>query len=246
MEPKNVNIDETRQSEDANNHEPERTVSSPSESWINRNSKAITALTAIGSLITTAVLAIFAYFSWSEVQEQRNLAFKQFVLANAPSVRIYVDKGFKFEGDVAWMVWRAENRGGPVHDVEFKSILMCCGHTEEGRVNLTKFVIRTSKSHRLNRMEMSLIKVLIHDKDTLRWLKSFVGKKSYGLYLYVRAEYKIPSEISLSGQETRDSTYRLAGWEPYKGLFESVKPQYEKMILKLIEERQYISIEHQG
>lgn len=241
-----MDMDGINQPEDEKDSEPDSPAPLPSKSWISRHSKAITAWTAIGSFITTAVLAIFAYLSLAEVQEQRHLAFKQFVVANAPSVRTYVTKGFQFEGDVGWMVWKADNHGGPGHDIEFKSILMCCGSDELRRADSTKLVIRTANQHRLNRNESSKVKIMVRDKDTLRWPKSFVESKNYGPYLYVRAEYIIPSELSLNCQEKRDATYRLAVWDPYKDLFEGVKPQYEKLILRLIKERGYLSIEHQG
>jgi len=194
-----MDLDEIKQPEDKKDSKPDSPAPLPSKSWISRHSKAITAWTAIGSFITTAVLAIFAYCSWTEVREQRHLAFKQFVVANAPSVRTYVTNGFQFEGDVGWMVWEAANQGGPVHDIEFQSIVMCCGSDELRGADSTKLVIRTAKQHRLNRNESSKVKIMVRDKDTLRWLKSFVESKNYGLYLYVRAEYIIPSELSLNG-----------------------------------------------
>lgn len=216
------------------------------EGWINRHSKAITAWTAIGSFITTAVLATFAYLSWTEVQMQRGLTYKQFVVANAPSVRAYVTKGFQFDNDIGWMVWKASNQGGPVNDVIYKSIILCCGSGELQAVDTTKLIVRTALQQKLSRNENAQVKILVKDNDTIKWLKPFLDGKKYGLYLFVRAEYTIPPELSLTGKEKKDSTYRLSTWEPYKKSFEGVKPQYEKIILRLIEERGYLSIEHQG
>lgn len=176
---------------------------SSKEGWISRHSKVITAWTAIGSFITTAVLAIVAYLSWTEVQMQRDLVFKQFVVANAPSVRTYVAAGFQFDNDIAWMVWDASNKGGPVNDVVYKSVLMCCGFNELLNLDATKLIIRTSLKDRLNKNERDKIKILVNDNDTIKWLKPFLEVKKDSLYLYVRAEYTIPPELSLTGTEKK-------------------------------------------
>lgn len=241
-----MDIKQTEQPNDDKDYQQEPPVPSPNQSWTTRHSKAITAWTAIASFVTTAVLATLAYFSWTEVRMQRNLAFKQFVVANAPSVRTYVTTGFQFEGDIGWLVWYIDNQGGPVHDVKFKSILLCCGIDELQKVDTTKLVIRSGLKDRLLRNEIAMSKIIVKDNETIQWLKPFVEGKKVGLYLYIRAEYIIPSELSLDGKEKRDATYRLFGWHPYKNWFEGVKPQYEKFFLRLLEDRGYLSIEHQG
>ena len=246
MEPQNMDMDGIKQPEDEKDSEPDSPAPLPSKSWISRHSKAITAWTAIGSFITTAVLATLAYCSWTEVRMQRDLAFKQFVVANAPSVRAYVTTGFQFEGDIGWLVWHVNNQGGPVHDVKSKSILLCCGIDELQKVDTTKLVIRSGLKDRLLRNEILTSKIILKDNETIKWLKPFVEGKQPGLYLYIRAEYIIPSELSLDGKEKRDATYRLFGWHPYKNHFEGVKTQYETFFLRLLEERGYLSIEHQG
>jgi hypothetical protein len=241
-----MDIKQTEQPNDDKDYQQEPPVPSLNQSWVSRHSKAITAWTAVGSFVTTAVLATLAYFSWTEVRMQRNLAFKQFVVANAPSVRTYVTTGFQFEGDIGWLVWYIENQGGPVHNVKMNSILLCCGMDELKKTDTTKLVIRSGLYHRLIREERFKMKIIVRDNETIKWLKPFVEGKKPGLYLYVRAEYTIPPELSLDGKEKRDATYRLVGWHPYKNIFEGVKPQYEKFFLRLIEERGYLSIEHQG
>ena len=156
----------------------ETPVVSSQEGWISRHSKEINAWIAIGSFVTTAVLAIFAYLSWTEVQMQRDLAFKQFIVANAPSVRTYVAKGFQFDDNIAWMVWNVSNMGGPVNDIVYKSVLMCCGSIEIQNPNTTNLIIRTALKDKLSKNENAEIKILVNDSDTIRWLKSFVEEKN--------------------------------------------------------------------
>jgi hypothetical protein len=216
------------------------------EGWFSQHSKAINAFTAIGSFVTTTVLALFAYLSWTEVQLQRDLAFKQFVVANAPSVRTYATKGFKFEENVGWMTWNAVNQGGPVNDVIYKTIIFCCGAEEIKNPNTTKIIVRSALRDKLRRNENTTIKVLTTEKEILDWLKPFIEGKKYGLYLYVSASFTIPPELSLSGKESKDRTYSLHSWEPYKNSFEGVKPEYERIFLKILNEREYLAIEHKG
>lgn len=217
----------------------------PKESWLNRHSKAIIAWTAIGSFLTTFVLAIIAFFSWSEVQMQRDLAFKQFVVANAPSVRAYAKSGFQFEGDLGWMVWKAENHGGPVYDVEYKIIIMLCGIMKTVDLDSMKILIRTTNKDRLNRIEAVEIIIEVTNEETLKWLIP-AFENDYGLYLYICSEYTIPVELSINGEMRRDSTYGLYGWDPHSNRFKYVKSQYEEKLLRILEAGGYFSQNDQG
>jgi len=160
---------------------------SEKEGFIARHSKAIVALTAIGSLFTTVVLAFLAYLSWSEVHKQRDLAVKTLILSHAPSVRVYVTNRFEFSKEIGWMYWQVVNKGGPVYDVEYKSVLLCCG-SDLIESDRTKIVIRTSKGDRLTKDEGDNISIEVKDTKTLEWLKQAVNSSDTGLYLYVRAK----------------------------------------------------------
>ena len=216
------------------------------ESWLSRHTKAIIALTAIGSFITTTVLAIIAYLSWTEIQLQRDLAFKQFVVANAPSVRTYATTGFNFSENAGWMTWKSANEGGPVKDFIYKTIIFCCAVEEIKNPETTKVIARTALQDRLRRNENATVKVLVKEKETLSWLRSFIEGNKYGLYLYISAAYTIPPELSLTKMEEKDKTYRMLIWEPYKKSFEGVKPEYEKMFIEMLNKREYLSIDHRG
>ncbi len=215
------------------------------EGWLSRHSKAITAWTAIGSFITTAVLAVFAYYSLSEVRKQRELAFKQFVVANAPSVQTYAAEGFRFEKDYAVMIWRVVNKGGPVNDVVYKSLVVCCSDDMK-EVSDSKVILRSPHVDRLNRTEASLVKILVVNDGTTKWLKDPLEGKKDRLFLYIQTEYTIPPELSIAGKERRERTYRLCVWDPRRNGFEDTKPEYEKLLLRLIEERGYLRMDDRG
>jgi hypothetical protein len=209
------------------------------EGWIIRHSQAVVAFTALGSLITTFFLALFAYESLKEVKTQRNLASRQFIIANAPSVRTYVTKGFEFSDDQGWMIWEAVNKGGPVHEVEFKSIVLCCGNDIKNQES-TNLVVRTIKRHRLNRDEKFLIRIGVKRLETLTWLKDAVEGNSSGLFVYVHAKYTIPEALSLKGRAEEDTTYTIVTWIPATNRFENTTPQTQAAILQLIDERGYL------
>lgn len=216
------------------------------ESWLNRNSTTIIAFTAIGSLITTIVLTIFAFYSWNEVKMQRNLAFKQFIVTNAPAVRVYVPTGFKFDDEKGYLYWKVVNNGGPVYDLKLKSILLRCNWRYASELDSTRLVIRTNRKDRLNRNENTKFMLLISEKNSLDWLKSEVESNKDDLFLYVRAEYTIPAELSLDGKPTRDITFRLVVWNPPTKNFHNVKSELEDYILQKIDDGDYLSKEDCG
>ncbi len=58
------------------------------QNWFSKRHSEIIAFAAIGSLIVTSILALLTYFSLAEVKRQRELTFKQFVLANRPNAEL--------------------------------------------------------------------------------------------------------------------------------------------------------------
>jgi len=220
----------------------------PNESWLNRNSTAIIAFTAIGSFITTFVLAVIAFYSWNEVKIQRNLAFKQFVVANAPSVQTYVLPGerFQFDDDKGWLYWEVVNTGGPVYDLDNKAILLYFYWRDEIELDSTRLVIRTDKRDRLNRESKYQTAFVILEKNSLEWLKSEVDNQKDNFFLYVRVEYTIPAELRLDGKPTRDVSFRLVGWNPHTKDFRNVRSDLEDYILQKINEQDYLSKEDCG
>ena len=177
---------------------------------------------------------------------QRNLAFKQFVVANAPAIGVYVPSGFKFDDEKGWLYWKVINQGGPVYDLKLKSILLSCNWRRETDLDSTRLVIRTNNRDKLNRNENTKFMLLILEKNSLDWLKSEVESKKDEIFLYVRAEYTIPAELTLDGKPTRDITFRLVIWNPNTKDFQNVKSEVEDYILQKINERDYLSKEDCG
>lgn len=80
----------------------------------------ILAFAAIGTLIVTGALAIITYCSLREVKKQRDLTYKQFVLANRPNVNIaFEGGGLRLGKKVAYIDWILSNNGGDVKDLLF-------------------------------------------------------------------------------------------------------------------------------
>jgi len=216
-----------------------------SESWINRHHKAIMAWSAIGGFITTLVLAIFAGLSLQKVKQQNDLAFKQFVIANHPSVRVYAEKGFEFDDSKAWMQWMAVNKGGYVQSLEFKSILLCCGLNEIFDQASARVIVRTHMSGQLKKDEIKTVRHTVYDQDQISWIKSVFKdeSKEKKAVLYIQAKFNIPPELSLSGKSKSDTSYATLLWVSHTKSFENLPASYERKILNLINERGYLEQE---
>ena len=210
-----------------------------SESWVNRHSKAIMAWAAIGGFLTTFILALIAYFSWEEIKLQRELAFKQFVIANAPSVRVYATKGFTFDNDIAWLEWDTANKGGYVKDLEFKALVLCCGLSEISNQNLTKIIDRTHISERLNKDEIKTVRHTIYSKEEIDLLKKSIEKEKQ-VILYIQTKYTIPPELSFSGKPTQDKAYAVLLWVAHTKSFENLPAEYARNVIALIRDRGYL------
>ena len=84
--------------------------------FFSRNSSAIQAICALATVLITICLAVFAYFSLERVKEQNELAFKQFVVANLPSISILAGSTKpEISDDKFMLVWQVMNLGGPVN-----------------------------------------------------------------------------------------------------------------------------------
>lgn len=212
--------------------------------WINRNAQTIIALAALGSFLTTVVLALFAYLSWTTVQNQIDLAFKQFAIANAPSVRVYATDRLQVEENFAKTSWKAENLGGPIEKVKYKSILFSCDFDEKGNANLGNFIIRSTIKDKLERNETQTFHILTQNPDRIKWLKARIKDTNYGIYLYVCTDYFIPEEINVTGMEMEKNTYRLVRWDSFRVTFINVKPSMEKKILASLEKHPDFTLEY--
>ena len=111
-----------------NNNSPKasnkNTAPNKRKNWFARYSVEIQAISMVVTVIVTSLLAYYAFKSWEEVKKQREIAHKQFVVANEPSVRMYIDGKFTLKEQYGWMTWSLLNVGGPVYDVLTKSIII--------------------------------------------------------------------------------------------------------------------------
>ena len=219
--------------------EPKRTIKK--NSWINQHHNAVMAMIAIGSLITTVVLALFAYGSLNAVKKQHGLAFKQFVITNTPSIKLYVDKPFSFINNSAWMMLKAVNTGGYIKGLKTKTVLLCCGLEEISQPDLIKVIVKSSNSpYGLLRNESGTVRVTVKNQDELAWLKTAVENSDEELMLYLHATYTIPPVLSLTGEPKKASTYLLLTWISSAKRFEVVSSAHEKRILGVIHDGGYL------
>ena len=93
-------------------------------SFLSKRHNEIVALTAIGTLLVTTALSTITYFSLQEVKKQRDLTYKQFVMANRPNITIVpAGNGMKLEEKVGSIEWNISLKGGDIKDVKYQVIL---------------------------------------------------------------------------------------------------------------------------
>lgn len=212
-----------------------------SESWINKHHRAVMAWSAIGGFLTTFVLAVIAYYSWFEVKEQRNLAFKQFVIENSPSVIVFPMGEFRVKEDMVWIYWGIRNDGGYITDIESQAILFCCQAQLLNNPEKLHFISQKKFKDRLDRNRTHRITLSAEKPEELSWLKPMLTKGISELFLLLKVKYTIPPELSLSGKPTQDSTYGIFTWSPRREAFENVKVEWEETIINGLRNHGFLS-----
>ena len=215
--------------------------------WPNR----IIALTAIGTLIVTCALAFFTYRSLDEVKKQRNLTYKQFVMANRPNVNIGLGSqggGLKLNKKIGYIEWRIGNDGGDVQDLRYKTVLFHMKSESKSDLSIDEFYVRNLRQKNLNKGTRNLIRNSIQDVKTLRKITEILAmdERSDRIGLYIRVEYTIPAELTVDGAPRKDNRFFILAWSKTRNSFELVKPAFFEIITQKLSVTNLNSTEDRG
>ena len=213
--------------------------------WPNR----IIALTAIGTLIVTGVLAFFTYRSLDEVKKQRDLTYKQFVMANRPNVNMgFEGSGLRLNEKIGYIDWQIGNGGGDVEDLIICTILFHIKSESKSDYSINKFYVRNTQQKYLNRGTRKSIHSPIEDVKTLKKINEILAmdKRTNGLAVYIRGEYTIPAELTLDGIPRKDSRFQILIWNKIDKRFENVKMSLFERMVEKISKKNFNSLEDQG
>jgi hypothetical protein len=235
------NLDEPRTEVDING------ICKPT--YLSKWHNEIIALTAIGTLIVTFVLALITYSSLKEVKEQRDLTYKQFVMANRPNVNIgFEGGGMRLNEKIGYIDWQVGNKGGDVEDIKFQCILFHMKSESKTKFSINEFYVRIIQQKYLNNDTRKSIHNEIDAADTLKKINDILNmdKRFNFLGLYIRAQYNIPPELTLDGNPRKDERYQISVWDVVEKRFEEVKTSYFEEIVKKISKKDFKSLEDQG
>ncbi len=135
------NDDESRNSEESVAEVNINKIIKPT--YLSRWHNEIIALTAIGTLIVTGVLAFITYSSLREVEKQRDLTYRQFVMANRPNVNIgFEGGGLRLNKEIGYIDWQVGNKGGDVEDIKYQCILFHIKGEDITKIAINEFYVR--------------------------------------------------------------------------------------------------------
>ncbi len=230
---KDKNINNTQQK--SVELEENKTNSSPTilSKWKNE----IIALTAIGSLTVTVILVIITSLSLGEVKRQRDLTYKQFVMANRPNVNIgFEGSGLRFTKDIIYIDWLIANDGGSVKDLMYQSILFHMKSVSKTDYSIEEFYVRNMQQKNLNRGTRKSIHNEIVNRKTIKQIENILSldKRTNIIGLYLRVEYNIPAELTIDGIQRKDSLFQIFAWDVIDNRFEDVRMSYFNKIVNKI------------
>lgn len=209
----------------------------------------ISAFTAIGSLIVTVTLVIITYSSLEEVKRQRDLTYKQFVMANRPNVNIgFEGSGLRFTKDIIYIDWLIANDGGSVKDLMYQSILFHMQSVSKTDYSIHEFYVRNMRQKNLNRGTRKSIHNEIKNKKTIKEIERILSldKRTNIIGLYLRVEYNIPAELTIDGIQRKDSLFQIFAWDVIDKRFEDMRMSYYDEIVEKISTKQFNLLKDQG
>ena len=209
----------------------------------------IIALTAIGTLIVTGVLALITYHSLKEVKKQRDLTYKQFVMANRPNVNIgFEGSGLRLTEKIGYIDWQLGNEGGDVEDLIYQCVLFHMKSVGKSDYSINEFYVRNIRQKHLNNGTRKSIHNQIEEARTLTKIKDILvmDKRKNILGLYIRVEYTIPAELTVDGKPRKDSRFQIFAWDVIDKRFEDVKMSYFDEMVEKISEKEFNSLQDQG
>ncbi len=208
------------------------------DSFSKRHSKII-AYSALGSFLVTAVLATLTGLSLKEVKQQRELSYRQFVMANRPNIEIFVSKdGLILNDNASYVDWSVKNSGGDIEDVSYLCTLFDVKETREKGVTIEGFYeFNTSRKNQNKGTTLSL-KSPIEVEENLKRIKNIKSgdKTKNVLLLYLKADYKIPAELTIDKISRKDSRFNLHVWSEDHNRFEDLSITLFDLLVKKIGE----------
>jgi hypothetical protein len=204
--------------------------------WLGKNSTQIQGISIALTVIVTCFLAFYAFRSWNELKRQRELAHKQFVIANEPSIEIYINNKFEFKDEIGFIIWDLVNYGGPVQDILTKTVIIYFDKSDLKNARIIGAINRQNKRDRLIRNMKMDVYSTIYKPATIEWLKEAI-KTSDQLFIYAQAEFNIPEELTLSGTRKYDKTFKIERWVQGYQKFVNVNPDDYDTIISLIKEK---------
>lgn len=191
------------------------------------------------SVAITGLLAYYAYKSWEEVKQQREIAHKQFVVATEPSLRIYIKDQFHIKDDYAYTKWDLTNTGGPVRDIVTKTIVIFYKASPPNNEPSKKVTHNAGQIGRLNRSMTFHIYISTQKPEVLTWIKEAV-KTSNQLFVYAQADFVIPEELTLDGIAKKDKLFKIEKWAHQYNKFIGVSHREQDKIIKFIKEKGFL------
>lgn len=209
----------------------------------------IIVFTAIGTLIVTFALATITYYSLREVKDQRDLTYKQFVMANRPNLNFgFEDSGLVFKDKRAYFKWKVRNDGGDVEDLIYQSVLFHVKSVSKSDYVINEFYVRNIRQYHLSKGIIKSIHNKIEDVKTLTKIKKILSSdnKTNVLGLFIRAEYTIPAELTIDGTPEKDSRFQILAWDVINNRFEDINIKFYEKMMEKISEKKFETLNDQG
>ncbi len=226
----------------------EETTSEQKRGFFYRNGSAIQAISAAISVLVTIALACFAYSSWREVKKQRELSFKQFVVANLPSVMITALPKPTITDSKFLYTWRVVNLGGPVRNISLHIIMLGINFDGQGKIQgEPNIVIRTSTLPSLIK-EFADVSSYTQSKESLNWIREIMDSdiSNKHLVLAFKVFYDIPEELTFDNKSKHDSKERVVVWDKAIDSFTDIKVTSYEMVLDYIKQKNLWEGEDRG
>lgn len=197
--------------------------------------------TTVVSCGATVFMALFAYCSLQEVQRQREITFKQFAIANRPSIAVtIVEKGLRANENIGFIDWKMKNAGGDVQDLEYRCILFKMIRDKSNPSNYNvETIFSSSSSEKFQSKQTGMIhNTEIKDKKILLIINSLINRYDRINYLgfYLRVDYTVPPELSVDGNKKLEFRDALLVWDHDDKKFEMMKTElFRNIYVQIVE-----------
>jgi len=194
---------------------------------------------AILSALITLTLVGVTCSQLNETKYQRELAHRQFVLANHPSISINANEQLELKENMATFKWEMINSGGTVKNIKTKCILLIQDNKEKSIYHSQMrqhYIYRLDRGHYLHHSRFE-------NPDTINFLKNVFEKGDSTLIIYLRSDFEIPPEITVNKIAQNDHFIKIFVWIKKVGRFEGVTEESFKSVSSYVEEKGYLALD---